>query len=79
MQIALFPINALVKIMAKGDMFGKIGQVVGLGQLVGDVLHTVHISPPLANPGIPQLGINGSGTVIEVQLPASLLSEAGSK
>jgi hypothetical protein len=76
MQITFFPVNSWVKVDAKGEHHGKVGQVVGLGPLTGDVLHTVHVSAPLATPGIPQLGIIGSGTVNEVVVPASGLSAA---
>jgi hypothetical protein len=79
MQISFFPINSWVKIAAKGEQNGKVGQVVSLGSLIGDVLHTVHISPPLAVAGVPQLGINGPGTVQEIVVPASGLSEANTK
>jgi hypothetical protein len=76
MQITFFPINSWVKIAAKGEQHGKVGQVVGLGPLVGDVFHTVHVSPPLAVAGVPQLGINGPGTVNEVVISASGLRAA---
>jgi hypothetical protein len=77
MQISFFPINSWVKIEAKGEHSGRVGQVVGLGPLVGDVRHTVHVSPPLAVAGVPQLGITGPGTVNEVVVPASGLKAAG--
>jgi hypothetical protein len=76
MQITFFPVNSWVKIGAKGVYKDRVGQVVRLGSLVGDVLHTVHVSAPLVAPGVPQLGISGPGTVNEIDVPASGLSAA---